>query len=138
MEASQCKNEVSKLTVQFQRECQFLILKAKHCICIFLLNVQKQFRLKGRECVCVCVLVTQSLLATSWIVACQAPLSMEFSRQEYWMGSHSLLQGIFLTQRLNVGLLHCRQILSSLFEPSKKPKGRIYNSKVLHDLKAYF
>ena len=25
--------------------------------------------------------------------------------------SHSLLQGIFLTQRLNPGLLHCRQIL---------------------------
>ena len=24
--------------------------------------------------------------ATPWIVACQAPLSMEFSRQEYWSG----------------------------------------------------
>ena len=23
---------------------------------------------------------------TPWIVACQAPLSMEFSRQEYWNG----------------------------------------------------
>ena len=23
---------------------------------------------------------------TSWTVACQAPLSMEFSRQEYWSG----------------------------------------------------
>ena len=36
--------------------------------------------------------------ATSWTVACQAPLSMEFSRWEYWIGYHSLLQGIFLTQ----------------------------------------
>ena len=27
------------------------------------------------------------------------------------MGSHFLLQGIFLTQELNPGLLHCRQIL---------------------------
>ena len=27
------------------------------------------------------------------------------------VGSHSLLQGIFLTQGLNPGLLHCRQIL---------------------------
>ena len=27
------------------------------------------------------------------------------------MGSHSLLQGIFSTQGLNLGLLHCRQIL---------------------------
>ena len=26
------------------------------------------------------------LLVTPWIVACQAPLSMEFSRQEYWSG----------------------------------------------------
>ena len=25
-------------------------------------------------------------LATSWTVACQAPLSMGFSRQEYWSG----------------------------------------------------
>ena len=24
--------------------------------------------------------------ATPWTVACQAPLSMEFSRQEYWSG----------------------------------------------------
>ena len=31
-------------------------------------------------------LVTRSCLtlATPWILACQAPLSMEFSRQEYW------------------------------------------------------
>ena len=25
-------------------------------------------------------------LATPWLVACQAPLSMGFSRQEYWSG----------------------------------------------------
>ena len=30
------------------------------------------------------------------------------------VGSHSLLQGIFLIQRLNPGLLHCRQILYHL------------------------
>ena len=27
--------------------------------------------------------------AAPWTVACQAPLSMEFSRQVYWVGSHS-------------------------------------------------
>ena len=34
---------------------------------------------------------------------CKAPLSTEFSRQEYWRVSHALLQGIliFLTQGLN-------------------------------------
>ena len=45
-----------------------------------------------RFCVCVCVCTcscTQSLshfwlFATPWTVACQVPLSMEFSRQEYW------------------------------------------------------
>ena len=26
------------------------------------------------------------LLGIPWIVACEAPLSMEFSRQEYWSG----------------------------------------------------
>ena len=26
------------------------------------------------------------LFATAWTVACQVPLSMEFSRQEYWSG----------------------------------------------------
>ena len=33
-------------------------------------------------------LVTQlcPTLATPWTVACQAPLSIEFSRQEYWSG----------------------------------------------------
>ena len=83
--------------------------------------------------------------ATAWTVACQAPPSMGFSRQEYWsrfpcpppgveprspklqadslpseppgkpkntgVGSLSLLQGIFLIQKLNQGLLHCRWIL---------------------------
>ena len=33
------------------------------------------------------------LFATLWTVACQTPLSMEFSRQEYWMGCHSLFPG---------------------------------------------
>ena len=40
---------------------------------------------------------------------------MEFSRQEYTgVGSHSLLQGIFLTQGSNPGLLHCRWFLYCL------------------------
>ena len=35
-------------------------------------------------CVCVQSLSHVQLFATPWIVACQAPLSMEFPRQEYW------------------------------------------------------
>ena len=92
--------------------------------------------------------------ATSWTLARQAPLSMEFSRQECCsglpclppgdlpnpgiepssptvqadslpseppgkpkntgVGSLSLLQGNFLTQESNQGLLHCRRILYQL------------------------
>ena len=33
-----------------------------------------------------CVLSHVRLFAAPWIVACQAPLSMGFSRQEYWSG----------------------------------------------------
>ena len=40
-------------------------------------------------CVCVCVyvcsVVSDSFL-TLWTVACQAPLSLGFPRQEYWSG----------------------------------------------------
>ena len=35
---------------------------------------------------------------TSWTVALQAPLSMEFSGKNTRVGCHFLLQGIFLTQ----------------------------------------
>ena len=44
-------------------------------------------------------------------LARQTPLSMGFSRQEYWSGLPFLLQGILLTQELSLGLLHCIQIL---------------------------
>ena len=43
-----------------------------------------------RASVCVCVHVQSPdrvlLFTTPWTVACQAPLSLEFSRQEYWSG----------------------------------------------------
>ena len=35
---------------------------------------------------CVCVLIAQSCPTLCGHVACQTPLSMEFSRQEYWSG----------------------------------------------------
>ena len=56
----------------------------------------------------VCVLSHFSrvwLFATLWTVAHQAPLSMGFSRQEYWSGLPCLLQGIFLTQGSNPRLI---------------------------------
>ena len=44
------------------------------------------------------------LFVTPWTIAYKAPLSMEFSRQEYWSGCHYLLQGIFPTQGLKLSL----------------------------------
>ena len=51
------------------------------------------------------------LFATPWTVAHWAPLSMEFSRQEYW-SQLPCPQGIFPTQ--GWGLPRCRQILYGL------------------------
>ena len=34
--------------------------------------------------VCVYVCVSLLIFVTPWTLTCQAPLSMEFSRQEYW------------------------------------------------------
>ena len=40
----------------------------------------------GSICVCVCVLSCALLFVSSWIVAHKASLSMEFSKQEHWIG----------------------------------------------------
>ena len=54
------------------------------------------------------------IFVTPWTLAHPSPPSMEFARQEYWSGLHSLLQRIFPTQGSNPGLLHCGQILYHL------------------------
>ena len=54
------------------------------------------------------------LFVTPWTVAHQAPLSMEFSTQEYWSGLPFPSQGIFLTQESNPSLPHYRQIFYHL------------------------
>ena len=61
------------------------------------------------------------LFMTSWTAACQDPLSVEFSRQKYWSGSHFLLQGIFPIQGLNPCLLHWQVGSSPL-----RHKGRLF------------
>ena len=67
--------------------------------------------------VCVCVLVTQScptlcdphgLLPTRLLCPWDSP------GKDTGVGCHFLLQGIFPTWGLNLGLLHCRQILYHL------------------------
>ena len=83
--------------------CENALYSCKHsCVCV---------------CVCVCVcesLICVGLLATPWTVACQLFCPWDFPGKNTGVGSHSLLQGIFLTQGSNLGLLHCRQILYHL------------------------
>ena len=50
--------------------------------------------------------VMSNSFTSPWTVACQAPLSMGFSRQEYWSGLPFPFQGIFLNQGSNPHLLH--------------------------------
>ena len=72
--------------------------------------------------------------ATPWTVAHQVPLSMGFSRQEYWSGLLFLLQRIFLTQGFNPGLLHCRWILQRLsHKGNPRGMGTRYN-QIPHSL----
>ena len=60
--------------------------------------------------------VAQScLFATPWTAACQAPLFMGFSRQQYWSGLPFPSPG----DLPNPGLPHCRQMLL-LSEPPGK------------------
>ena len=51
-------------------------------------------------------------------VARQAPLSMEFSRQDTGVGCHALLQGIFLTKELNLSLIMCPALAGWFFTTS--------------------
>ena len=59
------------------------------------------------------------LFATPWTVTHQAPLSMVFSSKNTGVGSPFLLQEIFLTQGLNLGLLDCRRTLLPSELPGK-------------------
>ena len=58
------------------------------------------------------------LFATSWTVAHQAPLSMGFSRHEYWSGLP--FPSLFQDQRSNPCLWHCRRFFTT--EPPGKPQ----------------
>ena len=76
------------------------------------------FTLGFSICVCVCVcLVTQSCPTLCDRMNCSLPGSSvprDSPGKNTGVGCHALLQGIFPTQRSNLGLLHCRQSLNHL------------------------
>ena len=75
------------------------------------------------------------LFATLWTITHQAPLSMGFSRQEYWNGLPFPFQGIFPIQCMGLlGLLHWQMDplpVSHLESPVKSMPGYKFQ---LHDL----
>ena len=74
-------------------------------------------RLQRLELAALCIAAQScQTVCDPWTVAHQAPLSMGFSRQEYWSGWPrppwaGWGGGVFPTQGSSLGLLHCRQIL---------------------------
>ena len=63
------------------------------------------------------------LFATPWTVARQAPLSMGFSRQEYWSGLPFPIPGDFPNQGIKPAFLVSPELAVRSFttEPSGKP-----------------
>jgi len=55
---------------------------------------------------------------------------MIFSRPNTGVDSHSILRGIFLTQGLNPGFPHCRQILHQLSHQGSPHGGKENINKV--------
>ena len=64
----------------------------------------------------VCMLSYVPLFVTLWIVVHQAPLYLEFSRQEYWSGLPFPTPGGLLTQEWNTHLLHLLHWLQILYK----------------------
>ena len=83
---------------------QYAKKEASHKRLIMYYSIYRKCPEKTYMCVLSCFSHVRRC-ATLWTIACQAPLSTGFPRQEYWSGLPSLLQGIFPTQGLNPGLL---------------------------------
>ena len=81
--------------------------------------LQSHFRVcTSRVCGCVCMCVSHSVVSSSLqphgLQPTRALCPWNSLGKNTRVGSHSLLQGVFPTQELNPGLLHCRQILYHL------------------------
>ena len=109
---------VSSVTFRSLFHFEFIfVYSVKKCSNFILLHVAVQF--SGNHClfsivhscllyhrVCVCVLSRVQVFATPWNVARQTPLSMSFSRQDYWRGLPFAIPGHIMTQGSNPCLLH--------------------------------
>ena len=80
------------------------------------------------------------LFATLRTVVHQAPLSMGFSRQDYWSGLPCPLQGAFLTQRLSPSLLQRLHWQAGSLPPALpgKTPAVLYSFQVYNIVTPYF
>ena len=101
-----CKLKTSKY-----KDCLWITFSSLFIICVY---IHIPVCSVAQSCLTLCNPMGYSLAA---------PLSMGFPRQEYWRGCHFLLQGIFLTQGSNPGLLCLLhwQADSLLLVPPGKP-----------------
>ena len=107
------------------RELRFRVCNHGVCVCV---------------CVCVCVHVLShfscvQLCATLWTVAHQAPLSMDFSTQEYMSWLPCPPPGDLVTQGSSLQLLHWQARSLPLVPPGKPPNAsirRTSHSRVLY------
>ena len=70
-------------------------------------------------CVCVSCSVVSDSLQPYRVYPARLLCPWDYPGKNTGVGSHSLLQGIFPTQGLNLALLHCRHILYRLSQPGK-------------------
>ena len=91
------------------------------------------------RCVCVSRSVLIWLLVTPWTVACQAPLSIEFSRQEYWSGYPFSSPGDLPDPGTEPASLHCTQIIYCLShqESRRKIQSDLSITKIPLDVKGF-
>ena len=97
-------------------------------------RIWNPYQVKEVNCMCsealdlrLCVLVAQSCstLCDLMNCSCQAPLSLEFSRQEYWSGLPFPSPGDLPDQESNPGFPHCRQTQADALT-SEPPGSPVY------------
>ena len=82
-----------------------------------------------------CVLNCVQFSATPWTVACQAPLSMEFSRKEYWNGRPFPPPGYLPDPGIKSMFLAIPALAGKFFTTAPPGKPNIYKYSILCSIK---
>ena len=101
------------------------------CVQIAESLVQQRRTQRGETCACAFVLSRVRLFVTPWLVACPAPLSMEFSRQEHWSQLPFPPPGDLLNPGIELISPESPALAGRFFttKPSGKPPKQLYPIK---------